>query len=332
MKSKIGITILVLYGVGGCSPDPELVYIDRSRFAVVDMSQTRPQGTLIAERVPGGIFAVPSLTGKTLYVESVQARFEEAMKQVETDQQALMTQMFDALRKLYLGELETLEGRDREKIEERADAELDQAYADVRSIFLKYADPIGKKWVRIAWLVGFPDPDPKSRRGPRTDDKEKVATFDEAKKLREEIKQLGDEYRKEVAAKILVISASHEAELTQLASEYEIRRGERIAEAQAEAKEIALRAIAQLQGFVLDPTQVLPPQPGASVQVPAAAAVFKRLSPVPAEAAFGHQKRLDDQIQIFLDTKRYTLSRTTANARNVTEEFAKWRSQYEPGL
>jgi len=331
MRSKFGISILVLIGVGGCSPDPELVFIDRSRFAVVDLGAALRSDTLSAAPIPGGTYTVPPLAGKTLYIASVRERFDDAMQEVQRDQEALMAQMFEALRKLYLAELDTLETRERDAILARAGAELDEAYAALRAIFERYADPIGKKWVRLAFLVGFPDPDPNSRRGPRTDDKEKVAVFEEAKRLRGEIKQLGEDYRKEVSAKILTISSSHERELAALAAQYELRRVERTAEAQAEAKEIALRAISQLQGFVLDPSQVLPAEPGSAIQVPAATVRLNRLNPSPAETAFGHKERLDDQIKIFLDTKRYTLSATPAKARNVTEEFAQWRKQYAVG-
>lgn len=329
MKSKVAFLGLVIVGVGGCSPDPELVFIDRSRFAEVDLRPAATGMSIPTRSIAGATFSLPSLNTRTLYVASVRERFESAMLQVQSDQEALVRQMFEALRKLYMGELATLEARERERIEEEGEVALDEAYAQVRAIFEKYAKPIGQKWIRLSWLVGFPDPDPRSRRAPRTDNKEQIARFEEAVRLRKEIRELGELYRDEVGAQLQVVNNEQRALLAQLAQEFNIRRIEREAEAEAEAKEIGLRAISQLQGFVLDPTQVLPPLPGDQVVVPPAGTTIPRLDPAPGETAFAPTERLADQIKIFTGIHHYELSSTPRGARNVTEEFARWRSRYD---
>lgn len=331
MKSKFGLAILVVLGVGGCSPNPELVFIDRSRFIPVNLDPAT-QGPLVdRETVKGDSFTIPSLAQRTLYVDEVRERFDRAMAEVEVNQQELMRQMFEALRKVYLADLATMEGDDRRKAEAEYEANVGAVYGQVRAIFLKYADTVGMKWYRLAFLVGFPDPDPRSRRVARSDDKEQQAVYEEAKKLRAEISDLGATFHNEVESLLLGASQELSINLKELRDQYDIQRLAREAEAEAEAREIALRAVSRLQDFVLDPTQSLPSQPGANITIPTVQNPIRRLSSAPVETAFGYRERLDEQIKIFLDTKRYRPATSNKGVRDVTEEFAAWRKKYEPG-
>ncbi|MCU0315047.1 MAG: hypothetical protein MUC92_00480 [Fimbriimonadaceae bacterium] len=225
----------------------------------------------------------------------------------------------------------------REKLQaltERFESQTKEILEELRLIFESHARQVGPKRVTLAFLVGFPDPDPGSERQARGKEPEEIRRLREAQQVRSEIAQLEAEYRRSTDDALARLYREFREGIAKLDQENREELGRRTAESEQQAREIVRDSVPKVQETMLDAPKQLPPVSNREVGISSAPSARRQATPIqPASPArYTDERRWEDQKETFLQSRNYRLAQPGEKGKDVTEEFLKWRRQFANGL
>jgi hypothetical protein len=282
-----------------------------------------------ADPLESSSFSLDAVEARKIEIDASGRKVEDLVDSIEERRRKTLDSIRERLIYSYRQDLERLED---ERIQELLGfyyEELDTALSEILSMMEEHGDKVGPLRHRIAWLVGYPDPDPGSRRRPPDGDFEAQVRFDEAARLRAKLSELDDEFRRR--ADELLASAKDNLRLD--LADWGFERAELEVDLIARAEEDALAAVdkafANTQRSALDPDRLLPSADGASVVVEETSGIdsLRLTPPEPAIEADRARMRLEEQAKVFADSNGWSLTSYPDKGRDRTEEFLKWRKE-----
>lgn len=330
---------LTLISSGGCSNQEKAVYVNLDQISIA--AATLP-GSAGAAKPPVAIGGSPSVKYIIPGASSAAASKSEVEVNTTARVQALIAkskrQLFESifarLKNLYQREADALRAKRMEELNPKLAILQQQTLANISDAYQAYATKRGPVLAALAWRVGFPDPDPNSKRQP---DPGTFAywTKKDAPELRRTLQQMDTDFarqRENIFADLAAASADATKKLEQSITQ-EI--GDIEARAFQEASSQALTTTASLKNLLADqPPLALPATPDRSTQIPA-----QPSSPAPGAINFsqdlpspqGQRKRLEADLQLWLHLNRYRLE-SREIAPDFTRSFFQWQTQNDPEL
>lgn len=309
---------------GACAPSRERVYIDLNAV-LATLPPDRPLPDLDAP--PGG---EPPRTISIGSTPSMQVRVgQSAEATLEENRARAQRQLARTLASEYRQELEAEANRRIAALEPlRREAE-EAAQSAIRAIFEAYAEKRSVLIARLAAIVGFPDPNPRSLPPRRQVDAPAQKLLDEAASLREQINQVDREYEADVERTLASVEEKYQIDLTNLQASLEQERADALARAEKQAEAEARESFEALRPAMIQPQEIsLPGAPARSQTLPAVPA-----APDPPQVvgeALGPERRrklIEAQLDVWAAARGYIISKSEGGARNATREFIQWREE-----
>lgn len=322
-----------ILGLAGCAGKPQpVVYVDTARI-VSPIQPPVESRTEILDQPAGGGLTLPRLPEATLSMGSVGPSLERARRIREENKQRAFDEVyrrlravaFETARKESESELAALEPGYREA--------MDGVYLDARPLFERFAQPAFGYRVRLSNLVGFPDPDPKSRRQPDNADDRAKERFEKSKELRGALDELSALFWLEFDRSRVAVESDLSAKKAQIRVKM-VERQERLdAEAKAQAREVVNgHGNGHYQVTTLDLRAELPEQPAAGVNLPGLGSRSVSTSISSSSWRDAQEKSLQSELQIWAAVHGYRLASSPTLGRDATSEFVVWRKSYRVGL
>lgn len=274
--------------------------------------------------------SIEALPERRLFLGGNAARLESALEALELNRRRAFQRVLQRLEQTLVFDVEQTARQLRVDLADQQRQSLDQAYAELRSVFEVHAALKGRMPWELASLVGFPDPDPASTR-PLT-----FARSDrlnprrvKAKAYRERIAEIDAQY---VAARDRLLSRVADASREEVAT-VENRIAAMLAEARSRAAAEAQRLAASRGHGTLDARNAalderLEAQPAASVTVAAIPpAPLPKLKP-PRLDVIDSEAWNRALLVLWARSHGYRVARAGERARDATEEFSRWRAAY----
>ncbi len=327
-KRTSKFALLVLVGVWGCAPDPDLVYVD---LEAAELRSTVSSGAAVGfdAEAYSLLQSVPPLAGADVNFGSAEDRAIEALNVYRETQRDAAKAVLERLRVAYVNEVDLSAKTDKDDAHKAYAAQIDAEVKELYTVFVAHAEKVEPLRFELTQIVGFPDPDPRSLKVPLEANERAYKRFLQARTLREQIIALDTAYRAEVARRLGAIEGVRDARLALVDVLAEAKRNDALRRAQVEADRVSKDVLAALEPTTLDPGARLPAIPGASSSVNSG-----RVS-VPSQAGSGamHETREDvkAQLVVFLKTYGYRQTRDASLGRDATQEFLEWRRKYTDG-
>lgn len=323
---------IAVVALAGCSRKEPVVTV---RFdAIPRVASPAPDPEPLAQVQASALVArsasIEALPARRLFLGGNAARLDSALEALELNRQRAFQRVLQRLEQTLVFDVEQTARQLRSDLADERRRSLDQAYAELRSVFEVHAALKGRLPWELAALVGFPDPDPNSTR-PLT-----FARSDrlnprrvKAKTYRERIAEIDAQY---VAARDRLLSRVADASREE-AEAIERRIDAMLADARNRAAAEAQRLAASRGHGTLDARNAarderLEEQPAASVTVSA-------VPPVPVPKLQSPRMNVIDSeawnralLVLWARSHGYRIARTGERARDATEEFSRWRATY----
>jgi hypothetical protein len=319
----------LLFGITGCARGPELVWVDTVP-AVVTAS-----GSSIVPAQSG----LAPLSGSLEPIAERQIVTEDAAQQVRLaiakiieDQQELFADLRKRLYDQLAAEIRVEGNAKRDAMIAAYQEQVAIGLDKLSQMLADHAKIVGPKWHRLAWLSGFPDPDPLSRRRAREGDFIAEQRLAEAKRLREEIKLLQADFDARSKSILDDLRDGLRVDEAVLADDIAEQIEAAKTEADRQAQEAAVAAVKDVEQSALDLDNRVEAVPGKTSTTPA-------ISGAPAErwtnpaASFADRERLQALARVFAAAHGWKLAEKPAGATDRTKEFNDWLKKRErPGL
>lgn len=321
--------LFVLFGVLGCGKPAERVYVDLTAVSlstspVVEVSDGVARGQAIRTDV-----ALPELGQRDLFIGSEEDRAKKALEVYSKTQESAVAGVVDRLEKLYMAEVSAAQREEAQRIQDayhvRAQEELDRLRAD----FEAHAETVGELRAKLAAIVGFPDPDPKSLRVPPSHDKSASAKFQDAKGLREQIIAQDTKFRDLAATRMKSLEDERAQMLARLEYQTQEQRSRAVERAREESKSVAQQSLSVLERTALSPETQLPAVAGVGSSVDSRPRAPQPIQP--GTSVVESAKALKEQLDAFLRVHNYRLAKAKGRARDATQEFVAWRKKFTEG-
>ena len=326
-SSGLAAPAIIFVGVLGCSPNPELVYIDLAAVADAELESIQFV-RLGGEDMPGAELSIVDLDGSRLFIGSAEDRAAIAMKAYVDNQERAYSQALARLEGTYLREVESFDAEQRKSIQEEHDKRVDATFLAIREEFEVHANHVGKMWQELAWLARFPDPDPDSRRVPPAGDEIATRRFERAKELREQLALANSKHRDSVGATLAALDAALSEDMDHLKLELDEKRRAAIDRAEAAARSAAQAELEDVQRSALDPEAVLVAVDGVVATVDGVSGSLEPWNASP------NRRQTEQEVERHADTfarlRGYVLS-DDPGEKDVTEDFVSWRKQFALG-
>lgn len=326
-KTSLAVIAIVALGISGCARDPELVW--------VDLSETEPESTRFV-RVPtrpglqpegGSLEAMPE---QSLAIGDSEETIRLAIAQIKEDQQLLFLDLKEKLFEQLRAEVRTANNSQREQVIAEYQAAFAEALEEISVMFASHAEIVGQKWHRLSWLAGFPDPDPRSRRIPREGDHIGEQRIDEAKRLREEIALLEEQFRAQTDEILNSLRDGLRADVAAIADELETEIAKARDQADAQAREASLKAIQDVDESALNLEEKLPALPGTTT-VPRAVPGTRAETWSTQETNFSRKQQLRSLARLYAASVGAKLAESPQGAADHTQEFWNWVNERKLG-
>jgi len=316
--------------VGCSSPAKEAVSVDLAKVP----TPAWEVGTRAAPPVTTTPRPTPILIPGRPAVELVtQAKDVRAVEQLLADQQEEtrrklekgLTQLYARLaRRFELKELAALSDRERKR--------YNDVNANIRLVFEQYAADRLPRVTRLAFLAGFPDPNPKSVPPEAPLGNLSQKKFDEAKALRSEISLLDENFELTVKALLDEIDNQNAMDRTDSRLKIELNADDLRRRAETEAADQVNRARQSLHLELAGGQTIrMPPLAARTITppvLPAPDPAPKVDSALDANAGRYQQELLAGQVRIWAALNRYEIR---SGARDATAEFIKWNAENQAG-
>jgi hypothetical protein len=317
------LSLALLGAIAGCSREPEAVHIDLSRIAA-ERSFPAPEAKPLTppRPMPAARRSVAPVPPQELLLGASEERLQAVLDAIAENRRATEATIRRRLERVYLADVARLRDQRRRALEPAHQALLDDAYLRLREVFERHAESRFRPQVELALRVGWPDPDPDSRQ----------PTAPRVAELRRVLKEIDRDYRLErdalLAATLAVIDGelgALQAGMARLEAEALDRAG-REAQERARAGEIGALAQAPVPAGLR-----LPALPEVTTRVPAQG---QPIGPPRIEApdlAATDRAMLEAELRIFLAHMGYRLASGPDAGRDATQEFIRWRTEFQPG-
>jgi hypothetical protein len=251
----------------------------------------------------------------------LQEQQDETQRRLEKS----LRMLYDRLaRRFELTELDGLSEREQRRFKEMNET--------IRAIFEQYAADRMPRVLRLAFLVGFPDPNPQSVPPKEPMGTVSQAKFDEAKSLRAAISELDRNFNATVLALAATIESDNTADRTDTRLKIELNADELRQRAVNEAAQQIIRARRSLSLELAGSQRIrLPAVPGRTVNPPVIAAPMpppKVDSRLEIEADRWARREVEGQLRIWAALNRYELGN---GGRDATNEFIQWKKTHQSG-
>lgn len=321
---------LILLGIAGCSRSPELVWIN-----IEDPKKAASTGSAMVPAQPG----LPALSGSLEGIEERQIVTEDAAKQVKLaiaqiieDQRVLFDDLRDRLFEQLASEIRADGDAKREAMIAVYQEQVAAGLERLSQMLQEHARIIGPRWYRLSTLVGFPDPDPNSRRRAREGDFLAEQRLDEAKRLREEIKLLQADFDARTKSILDDLRDGLRVDEAVLADDIAAQIEAAKVEAARQAEEASIKAVKDIEGSALDLDDRVEAVPSKKTQTPSISGAPPQKWTNPA-ASLADRERLETLARIFAASHGWKLAAKPAGAADKTKEFNDWlKNREKPGL
>jgi hypothetical protein len=325
-RSRVLAAFVIIAGLGipGCGQDSESVYIDLSKIVLEPEAAVlfTDGGTVgIAE----ASLIIEGLPEELIERDDAVVSADDLLYEAEQRQFTTFVQIRDRLVRAYQADLDATEYERVQEMLEAFQTEADEKLEEVWQLMQTNAIVVGPLRHRLAWLVGFPDPDPESRRTARAGDIDAQARYAEAAELRTKIAEATAAFKAESERLMAEARDNLRFDLEDWAIERAEIEDEMLANAERKAQEDVERAFAEIENSALDPARVLPAAEGAEVTIPASSGLPIARRQVSGKDGQPAESRLKEQAKIFTDSHGWVLTSYPDKGRDVTEEFLNWR-------
>ncbi|MCH7904168.1 MAG: hypothetical protein IH944_06325 [Armatimonadetes bacterium] len=326
-SSGLAAFAISVVGVLGCSPNPELVYIDLAAAADAEREQIQFV-RLGGEDLTRAELSIDDLDSSRLFIGSAEDRAALAMKAYVDNQERAYLQALERLEGTYLREVESYDAEHRRSILEEHDKRVDTTFLAIREEFEVHANHVGKMWQELAWLARFPDPDPDSRRVPPASNEVATSRFERAKQLREQLALANSKHRDSVSATLAALDAALSEDMDQLKLELDVRRRAAIDRAEQAARIAAQAELEDVQRSALDPEAVLVAVDGVIATVDGVPGSLEPWNASPNRQQT--EQEIARHAETYARLRGYVLS-DDPGEEDVTEDFVSWRKQFALG-
>ena len=328
--SAISTGIVGFCAAGCSSPAKEAVTVDLSKVPATAWETGTPTPPPVKTTAGPTPVLIPGRPAVELVTQAKDVRAVETLlaEQQEETRRRLekgLTQLYARLaRRFELKELAALSDRERKR--------YDDVNANIRLVFEQYAADRLPRVTRLAFLAGFPDPNPKSVPPETPLGNLSQKKFEEAKSLRTEIALLDESFEATVRALLDEIDNQNSMDRTDSRLKIELNADDLRRRAEIEAAEQVNRARQSLHLELAGGQTIRMPALAARtitpVRMPAPDPAPKVDSALDANAAIWQQKMLAGQVRIWAALNRYDVR---PGGRNATAEFIKWNSENQAG-
>ena len=327
-KSSAVLALAVLSGAWGCSPGPELVYVDVGSVKLMQGARPQADGSFRADGYSIQQ-SIPDLSGQDLMIGSAERRAQEALDVYKKAQEQAAQSVLERLKLAYLEEAKLYEQTEQTALKASYAQWVDSALAELHDLFVAHAEKEEPLRYALVKLVGFPDPDPNSVKVPLPENLAATKRFEAAKAVRAHLEALDKAYDAEVSSRMTEIERRKAQRLGEIAATGTAMRLDAVERARRESEAVAANALAVLEHTALDPEAKLAPVPGASSTVNSGPVSV----PPSGQGAAPGETRSDvqAQLQVFLKAYGYRLTTDPRKGRNVTQQFVEWRLKYKVG-
>lgn len=318
----------------GCSKQPEAVFVNLNRIAALERPESfEVPGYRPAARVsiPPTSVTLPRSPG-ILILDQAAGQIDAARRLIEADREAAIRTLSRRLAAVRGSEIEAEKLKALEALRAEHEALIRSVYGRLFEIFEDYAIIRGPKVARKR-LLEVRKPDLYISRGNPTNFAEQQKA--ELAKVSEDIRTDDVEYDRRARALLEEAELKLGTDLGQLQLRFENQKANAIERAQSDARRTVESAG---RGFDLNlgenKSVMVSDVPGQTVQLPGArvgSSEIAELSRAPVVSDAERLKSLAQQLEIWLKTKGYILSQSSAGARNATAEFDEWRRTHQLG-
>ena len=326
-NSGLAALAICFVGVLGCGPNPELVYIDLAAAADAELEPIQFV-RLGGEDLTGAELSIDDLDSGRLFIGSAENRAALAMQAYVDNQERAYLQALERLEGTYLREVESYDAEQRKSILEEHDKRVETTFLVLREEFEVYADHVGEMWQELAWLAGFPDPDPDSRRVPQVGNELANRRFERAKEIRAQLAQANSDHRDSVRATLAALDAVLGEDMDQLKLELDVKRRAAIDRAEEAARTAAQAELEDVQRSALDPEAVLVAVDGVIATVDGVSGSLEQWNASPYRRQT--EQEMARHAEAFARLRGYVLS-DDPGEEDVTEDFVSWRKQFALG-
>lgn len=330
MRTSRIIPFGLVFGLGafGCSRSPELVYVDLSSVPQEAPPPLKPPAeTGVAKVLSPSPSSLPALSEGELYFAANESALERARDTIRKNRERALKEISARLMDVAIADVKRITDARIEALLPKEKVALDGVYGEARSIFLKYALRAGSATFDLAGLVGFPDPDPKSRRIPDASDKEATSRYEKAKALRTKVDSLGRQFYAEFDSKLGAAVAMNRVALYDLKIEMNLLLEQLLADAQLEAERLTEQSTDDVASQSALREVKLKAEPKVSVSF---SPIATSVHPVNVSNVT-IRRSLENELQIFAKVRGYELTSNRSFGKNVTAEFLTWRKQFNLG-
>lgn len=323
--------------LAGCAKHHDSVFVDLD--AVLAQEQQRPAP--FENSIPKPPLARPALTATVLGLRAVaiedpaNAPKQSIQEAFKAGQASALADLLTRLRELNKEAVQEFRFQQETSITDDEAKAYDAVSTKIRPLFDAWATERAPVFARLALLVGFPDPDPKSNQADPSGTPVRQAQITEANRLRSQLKSIDDRFRASTAGLLSAVTQftrARQAELKQEIDHLTVDLDKRsVNEANAQIR----KAESKLSFRLADTAPIrLPQSPSRHVTIPAE----KALEPAPQVPSGGildgkadRKRLLEHELRIWLALNRYALSKTRAGHRDATQEFQTWRQLHGAG-
>jgi hypothetical protein len=251
--------------------------------------------------------------------------FEQAVAAIEEQRKIAFREVSRELRRASDAEIDRWARRERIRLTDESREHIRQALQEIEIAFQEYALRRGPPVVRLSFLVGYPDPDPKSQAEIPENRPFLEQKLKEAPSLRRRIALLDAEFE-ELTAQIMD-RAQEQTELDLTRFQVELAR--KRVDALERAEEQALRLIQQTPSLSPDAAGAF------RIDIQTKPPVAETLSGFPASQGVSvvipgslpqsiSRQRVDSELNLWCAIQGYRLATPGEPAEDVTEEFIEW--------
>lgn len=326
----IGVALLAF----GCSQPPKAVFVDLEQLAKQDLVEAVelpeiPAGKDIS--ISPQIAILPKSSGVVI-LDRAAGKIELARELIEKDRENAIRTLSRRLATVRSEQIEVEKIKALEELRLRQAEYMTTVYAQLYSIFEKYAKERGPKFARADFLK-YRRPDLYISRTHPTNFAQKQR--EEMEALRKVVAELDDEYNRQATRILDEAQIQLSSELGSVQAKYETLRANAIDQAERDARRAIERASASSDlNLGQNRSVVVSEVPGESVRVNGSSQSSKPISgldPVQVVNASERRNSLEQQLEIWLKTRGFERAKVRSDGADATEEFDAWRKSHRVG-
>lgn len=332
-RSVLVALIVGLLASAGCKPpQTPIVWVDLDQVPIAVAPPPPPTVGLAPTAPIMSEDTVEALPAASLYMGAERTKLEQVTEIREGNERKAFDDIYRRLREVSFAEAKRDADAAVAALRPGYEERLDRVYDEARSIFLTYAEPAGAFRLQLTQIVGFPDPDPLSRKLPDSMDETAMRRFNSAKDLRETLATLSDMFWSEFGESVDAVESEYLRERAAIQRGMVERQEELDAAARARAKEIVEGAKNGGLATPLDLQAALPGEAGSGARVEGSVVVPNLPAERPLDWQEAQRAELEAELRIWIATNRYRLAERPGGARDATQEFIVWRKGLRAGL